>query len=228
MSDKHPIAPHAQRYLLAGILTVIPIWITWWVFKFFLEQLSELGSPWVRFMTGLIRPLSPALAERLTTPWFQATLAVLLTLGALYFLGWLATRMIGRRLIEHFDAVMGRIPLVEKIYGASKKLVLALQKKPDTVQRVVLVDFPSRDMKAIGLVTRTLTDVNTGAALVAVYIPTTPNPTSGYLEILPLERVTPTDWTVDEAIAFIISGGAVGPADIAYHTAKPQADRRAG
>ena len=76
---------------------------------------------------------------------------------------------------------------------------------------MVLIDFPHRDMKAIGLVTRVLKEEGTGRELAAVYVPTTPNPTSGYLEVVPVELLTPTDWTVDQAMGFIISGGAVAP-----------------
>jgi uncharacterized membrane protein len=66
-------------------------------------------------------------------------------------------------------------------------------------------------MKCVGFVTRIVREQGTGRELAAVYVPTTPNPTSGYLEIVPVESLTPTDWTVDEAMTFIISGGAVSP-----------------
>ena len=65
-------------------------------------------------------------------------------------------------------------------------------------------------------VTRVVRERGTGRELAAVYVPTTPNPTSGYLEIVPVEKITPTDWTVDEAMAFIISGGAVSPDSIPF------------
>jgi uncharacterized membrane protein len=71
-------------------------------------------------------------------------------------------------------------------------------------------------MKTIGFVTRTMRDADSGRELVVVYVPTTPNPTSGYLEIVPLDQVISTDWTIDEAMAFIISGGAVAPATLQY------------
>jgi len=91
-----------------------------------------------------------------------------------------------------------------------------MQTKPEGVQRVVLIEFPHRGMRAVGLVTRTLRDDRTGAQFAAVYVPTTPNPTSGYLEIVPIERITPTDWTMDQAMAFIISGGAISPGSVRY------------
>ena len=89
------------------------------------------------------------------------------------------------------------------------------------MQRVVLIDFPSRDLKAVGLVTRTLQDAKTGEALAAVYVPTTPNPTSGYLEIVPVSRIVSTDWTLDEAMNFLITGGAVAPESIDFHGPAP-------
>ena len=71
-------------------------------------------------------------------------------------------------------------------------------------------------MKSIGFVTRILSDEISGEELAAVYVPTTPNPTSGYLEIVPVSQLTPTDWTADQAMAFIISGGAVAPDRIPF------------
>jgi uncharacterized membrane protein len=71
-------------------------------------------------------------------------------------------------------------------------------------------------MKAVGFVMRILTDDNTGEELAAVYVPTTPNPTSGYLEIVPVKSLVQTDWTMDEAMTFIISGGAVAPDRFQY------------
>jgi uncharacterized membrane protein len=71
-------------------------------------------------------------------------------------------------------------------------------------------------MKSVGFVTRVLRDEATGAELAAVYVPTTPNPTSGYLEVVPMEKLIPTDWTVDQAMTFIISGGAVSPDRIPF------------
>ena len=115
-----------------------------------------------------------------------------------------------------FDAIINRIPLAHQIYGGAKKLVTSFQEKPEGVQRVVLINFPSPEMKTVGLVTRTLIDSDTGDTLAAVYVPTTPNPTSGYLEIVPIHKVTSTNWTVDEAMNFIVSGGAVAPATMNY------------
>ncbi len=201
----------ARRYILTGVVTAIPIWVTWLIFQFFLTQLSKVGMPWVRALSRALHEAWPALSRWLLEPWFQSALAVLFTLLALYLLGWIATRVVGRRMIALFERLVQRIPLVEKIYGGTKQLLSVIQQKPGGLQRVVLIEFPSSEMKAVGFVMRTFRDPGDGRELAAVYVPTTPNPTSGYLEIVPAERLVPTDWTLDEAMTFIISGGAIAP-----------------
>lgn len=199
------IGTRAQGWFLTGILTLIPIWITWVIFTFMLDQLSALGRPAARKVTEYLGPLAG---------WFagdamQTALALILTLSFILLIGWATSQFIGARLLALFDKIIQWIPLVEKIYGATKKLLVAMQQKPDGVQRVVLISFPHNEMKAIGIVTRTLTDVHTGEKIAAIYVPTTPVPTSGYLELVPLDQIIETDWTLDEAMTFIISGGAV-------------------
>lgn len=207
---------HLRRYILTGIITVIPIWVTWLVFQFTFSQLSKLGLPGVQFLARAVREDSPALAQLLLQQWFQSVSAVLLMLLGFYLLGFVATRMVGRRFLKLIDRLMERIPVVQKVYGATKTLLNVLQREPGNVQRVVLINFPSQHMKTVGFVTRVMKDKNSGRELAAVYVPTTPNPTSGYLEIVPLEDVVPTDMTVDEAMTLIISGGAVGPEKVSY------------
>jgi uncharacterized membrane protein len=208
---------HIQKYLLAGALTVIPIWITWVVFQFFVKQLSKFGMPWVRALSKAAENHFPSLAQVILEPWFQTMTAVVLTLLALYLLGLIATRVIGKRIIRLMDALIERIPFIQTVYGATKKLISALQEQPGGVQRVVLIEFPSKEMKTVGFVTRTMKDSDTGQELAAVYVPTTPNPTSGYLEIVPVERIVSTDWSMDEAMTFIISGGAIAPENLTYN-----------
>ncbi|MDH3637023.1 MAG: DUF502 domain-containing protein [Gammaproteobacteria bacterium] len=218
MTKKKHSLFNVRRYLVSGVITVVPLWVTWWVFDLVVGQLSRLGRPWASVLSGNIRENSPALAQWILEPWFQNVLAVLITLLGLYILGWAVTRVLGRRILNSFESLLSRLPFVQTVYGAIRKLVLALQQQPADVQRVVLVEFPSRDMKAVGLVTRTLVDTGNGRKLAAVYMPTTPNPTSGYLEIVPVERLISTDWTIDEAMNFIVSGGAVSPEGIRYFT----------
>ncbi len=207
---------HVQRYLLTGILTVFPLWLTWVVFEFVLRQLGNFSLPLLDALFERAARTMPLFGFVLDVQWLRYGLAVIVTLVSLYLLGWAANRVVGKRLLALMDGLLARIPLVQSIYGGTKKLLAALQTKPSGANRVVLIDFPHRRMKAIGFVTRTLREAGTGRELAAVYVPTTPNPTSGYLEIVPVEELVPTDWTVDQAMAFIISGGAVSPDNVPF------------
>ncbi|MCB1552188.1 MAG: DUF502 domain-containing protein [Xanthomonadales bacterium] len=207
---------HIQRYFLTGLLTVFPLWLTYIVFEFVLRQLSKIGAPIVDALGSGLVWLAPALEHALAPQWLRFLLAVILTVAFLYLLGWTANRVLGRRLLGWVDTLIERIPLVQTIYGGTKKLLTVLQNKPSGSQRVVLVEFPRPGMKAVGLVTRVFRDTADGRELAAVYVPTTPNPTGGYLEIVPVEALTPTDWTVDQAMAFILSGGAVSPEHLVF------------
>ncbi|WP_426271115.1 DUF502 domain-containing protein [Dyella kyungheensis] len=200
-----------KRYLFTGLLTFIPLWVTWVVFKFVLSMLAGIGTPLASALLATLSSGSPLAGVVLNNAWITFVIALLLTLGVLYILGALANRVIGQRLIDGFDALLARIPLVQTIYGGTKKLMAVLQQKPSGVQRVVLVEFPRKGMKVVGFVTRVMTEEGTGRGMAAVYIPTTPNPTGGYLEVVAVDELTPTDWTMDQAMAFIISGGAVAP-----------------
>lgn len=220
---------HIRRYLVSGILTLIPLWVTWLVVEFVFVQLSKLGLPSVRALASRIDADAPTLAQWLLHPWFQKFLAVLVTLLVLYLLGLLVNQVLGRRLVLWLESIVARVPGIQIVYGAVKQLIGSLQQKPDGVQRVVLIDFPSPELRAVGFVTKTFTDTVSGRELAAVYVPTTPNPTSGYLEIVHVDRLVPTDWTMDQAMNFIISGGAVAPDNVTFNrpaeadkiTAKP-------
>ena len=95
----------------------------------------------------------------------------------------------------------------------------------EKAKRVVLVEFPHEHMLAIAFMTNTLTDLNSGRQLATVYVPTTPNPTSGYMEIVPMDRITRTDWTMEEALSMILSGGATAPPHVRLQPSGVQAQR---
>lgn len=126
------------------------------------------------------------------------------------------SRVIGQRLIVLFEALIGMIPFVDRIYQSTKRFLTVAGGSSDGERRVVLIDFPSPEMKTIGLVTRVLKDKSTGEELAVVYVPTSPNPTSGYIEIVPIRKLTFTDWTFDQAMSFVITGGSNAPDTIEY------------
>jgi len=208
--------PSIQRYFLSGVITLLPLWLTVIVFRFVFGLLSDVSRPWVTPLLARLAEQYPVTLGWMAAPWVQTALALIATLGAIIAVGVMAHRVLGQRLLRWFEAFVQRIPLANLIYGAVRKLIDILQTQPEGAQRVVLIDFPHRDMKAVGFVTRLLTEEGSGRELAAVYVPTTPNPTSGYLEVVPVENLTPTDWSVDQAMSFIISGGAVSPESVPF------------
>jgi uncharacterized membrane protein len=202
--------PYIKRYLITGLFTIVPLWLTWVVFKFIFTMLSHVGAPVVAGLFVAISAVFPSAATWLGAEWLQSIIAFIGTIVFLYIVGFATNRVFGQRLLLGFENLISRIPLVQTIYGGAKKLMTMLSTKPAGTQRVVLIDFPSPELKSIGFVTRLFVDAQ-GRELAAVYVPTTPNPTGGYLEIVPVEKLVTTDWTMDQAMAFILSGGAVGP-----------------
>jgi uncharacterized membrane protein len=200
---------YIKRYLITGLLTFVPLWLTWMVFKFVFGLLSEVSSPLVASLVSLLGSTWAGSGELLGQPWMISLIAFVITLISLYLVGFAANFVLGRRLIDGMENLIQRIPIVHSIYGGTKKLMSVLQNKPSGTQRVVMINFPSPELKSIGFVTRIFRDAG-GRELAAVYVPTTPNPTGGYLEIVPVELLTATDWSVDQAMAFLLSAGAVG------------------
>lgn len=205
-----------QAYFLTGLLTLLPIWLVFIVFKFVFGLLSDLSSPVIAPLSQHLATSNPMMFAWLEQTWAQTAIGIVFTVVFILCMGVFTRRVIGQRVITWIETMISKVPLANTVYGSARKLLDILQTKPDGAQRVVLINFPHENMKSIGFVTRILQDELTGEELAAVYVPTTPNPTSGYLEIVPVAQLTMTDWTADQAMSFIISGGAVAPDKIPF------------
>jgi uncharacterized membrane protein len=222
---KNPFSFNLQTYLIAGLLTITPMIAVWLVFEFLLGVLFQAGHPMAAALADFIDDRVPALTPVLADYRVHWIIAVFVALLVLYAIGAVASRVIGIRLLGLFERIIARIPLVEAIYSATKKLVGVLQQKPEGVSRVVLVEFPHPGLRAVGLVMKIFRDAITGEELAAVFVPTAPNPTSGYLQIAPTSRLTATDMTMDQAMTMILSGGAVAPERISIAPTNALADK---
>lgn len=199
-----------QRNILAGLITVGPLFVTWLVFSFLLEKLERAGQP-------LVYGLQTVFAEEwLRRPWVQPVLAVMLTLLVLFVLGKLTSMVVGRQALGLLNSALERLPVVAKVYSSVRQLLDTMLAKKDTNQRVVLVDFPIAGQKSIGFLTRTMVDSNTGEELAAVLLPNAINPTSAFLQLLPMSRVTLTDLSMEQAMSMLLTGGAVAPERIVF------------
>jgi uncharacterized membrane protein len=199
-----------QRNILAGIITIGPLFVTYLIFSFLLGALAKAGLPVIQLFAAIFPE------NWLNQPWLQSVLAIVLTLAMLYVVGRVTSLVIGRQAFDLFEAVMERLPIVAKIYTSVRQLVDSMMAKKESSQRVVLVDFPIAGQKSIGFLTRTMTDEATGELLAAVLLPNAINPTSAFLQILPIYRVTETDLSMEQAMSMIMTGGAVGPESIRF------------
>ena len=206
-----------QSNILAGIITIGPLFVTYLIFSFLLGTLAKAGLPVVQLLTGLFPE------AWISEPWLQSVLAVLLTLVVLYVVGRLTSLVVGRQAFGLFEAALERLPFVAKVYGSVRQLIDTMMAKKETSQRVVLVDFPIVGQKSIGFLTRTMTDRTSGELLAAVLLPNAINPTSAFLQILPIDRVTETDLNMEQAMSMIMTGGAVGPDVIRFSRPTPEA-----
>lgn len=208
---RNPFAFNIRGNLIAGLLALAPLIAVWLVFNFLLEVLFEAGEPLAKAFARLVDGWIPGLAPLLANPTVQWLSAVFAALLVLYAIGFVTSRVIGQRLMHYVERVIVRIPLVETIYSAVKKLVGVIQRQPDGAARVVLVEFPHPGVRAVGLVMRVFRDAETGEDLAAVLVPTAPNPSTGYLQIVPAKNLTPTDMSMDQAMTMIVSGGTMTP-----------------
>lgn len=196
-----------RAYFFAGILVTAPIGITLYLTWLIID-----------FIDGQVTPLIPARYNPETyLPFGVPGLGLIVAAVFLTLVGALTAGLVGRWLIRLFDRLMQRMPVVRNIHSALKQIletVLAQQSK--AFRQVVLIEYPRRGMWALGFITGdTLGEVQhlTEDEVVNVFLPTTPNPTSGFLLFVPRSELFVLSMTVEEGIKMVVSGGIVTPPD---------------
>ncbi len=188
-----------RRYFLTGLLVLAPTVVTGWlVYKIFIT-IDNIIEPFQRKF-----PL-------IDVPGIGFVVVLLLIL----ITGFLASNLIGRRVIAVGERMLRRLPIIRRIYSASKELSeVFLADKKTAFQRVVLIRYPHHDSFAIAFVTNEKVgpvSEKVGQELINVFIPTTPNPTSGFMLMIPIRETFPLPINVEEAMKIVISGGAFAP-----------------
>lgn len=202
------LAARLKAYLFTGILVTAPISIT-----LYLAWLVVDG------VDTLIDSLLPtAYQPGQLLPFTLPGLGLLLMLVFLILVGMVSAGVVGNLLVRLGEAIVGRMPVLRGIYSAVKQIFeTVLAQKSDAFREVVLVEFPRPGAWAIAFVTGAtkgdLQQVLGGGDWVNVFVPTTPNPTSGYLMFVPRDQVRPLSMSVEEGLKMVVSGGLVGPED---------------
>ncbi len=202
-----------RRRLVAGLLVVLPVFVTFFVIKFVFNLLGGILSPVVT-KTLILMGYVPGNIR--FDDFIITSFALVLTFVLLYFIGVFATNVIGKFMLNFFEGVLHKTPIINNIYKSSKKLIeLVSLPGRKAFKRVVIVEFPRAGMKVISFVTGGI-KCNDGAELTSVFIPTTPNPTSGFLIYLPEKDIVETNMTIEEGMKLIVSGSILVPEEIKF------------
>jgi uncharacterized membrane protein len=192
-----------RRYLVAGVLIWLPVLATLWVVRFLVQVMDY---------TLLLLPAAyrPEALVGFALPGLGAVLAFVV----LFVTGLLVTNLIGRRFIAYWEGVLQRIPLVRSVYGGVKGFTESVFSQSNSFRKVVMIEFPRTGAWSIGFVTAdNVKEISArrGTQQVCVYVPTAPNPTSGYIVMVAREEAIELGMSVDAAMKMIITCGVVVP-----------------
>ncbi|HEX4823161.1 MAG TPA: DUF502 domain-containing protein [Candidatus Polarisedimenticolaceae bacterium] len=214
---------HVRTHLVRGLLIVLPTIITLWLLRILFGIVSDDITP-------LVVRVLPALGIEDPGGWrtrFAIPLVgVVLTLLLVYLIGLLAANLLGARIVAWLEALILRIPLVKGVYGAARQLLDALGSGgKGAFSRVVLVEYPRPSVWTLGFVTnerRARVPGRDGSIdTLMVFFPTAPNPTSGWLALVPVSDLVDVDLTIEEGVKLIVSGGIVTPDALSERIRRP-------
>ncbi len=190
-----------QRHFLTGLLSITPLVITTWILWRFYVLVSDTMRPWLRKIPGVTE----------TYPEFLLTIMGVVVFVLLITLVGIFTRnVIGVAIFRLLERFFQQIPVVKSVFGAIKQIAeVFLRDRRTAFQKVVLFAYPRQGLYSIGFVTRD----EPGDTMINVFLPTAPNPTSGYMLLVPRQDLQELDIPVEEAIKLIVSGGSIMTSD---------------
>jgi uncharacterized membrane protein len=212
---KNSLFARWQANFWAGLAIVLPAVISLAVLRWLFGTIANITDTLLIFLPTKLTHQADGNGPMY---WYWSLVALVLAIFLIGTVGLLARNYFGRKIIEWVDSALLRIPLLNKIYGATKQVNDAFSSSNKTAFRtVVLVEFPHPGVRSIGFITSDQleeVEVRTGQKMVCVFVPATPNPTSGFLLMVPEEKVVKLEISVPDAIKYIISLGALLPAGL--------------
>ena len=189
-----------RNNFIAGVVVLIPIGITLYLTLFFIKISSKI----------LPKEINP----NYYLPYNIPGLEILISLVIITLIGWISLSFLGKKLFDLFENVLNKIPILRTIYSAVGQLIETFAKTKSNKKNVVLIEYPRKGVWAVGFATKENTGEikkKTGQELINVFVPTTPNPTSGFLLMFPKNEVIYLDMSFEEASKFIVSAGTSNP-----------------
>jgi len=194
-----------RNIFITGLLITLPIALTYFILQFLFKNLDALSPVFTKILIDMGAPIP----EGYRIP----ALGLVITLLIVLAVGWFTTNFFGKQMINLGESLVEKIPFVRKIYKGSKQVVQSIAHADTTAfRKVVLIEFPRRGMLAIGFVTgsaRGEVQEYTREDVLNVFVPTMPNPTSGFLVFAPPEDLTEIDMSIEDGIKYVVSGGIV-------------------
>ena len=200
LKKKRSFLARLRNYFITGIVVLVPIGITLYLTKFFISVSSNL-------IPKEINPNS-------YLPFSIPGLEILLSIIFITVIGWLSLSFIGKKILQLVNETLKRIPILRTIYSAIGQMTESLAPRKGNKKSVVLVEYPRKGSWAVGFATKDNKgeiSKKTNTELVNVFVPTTPNPTSGFLLMFPKKEIIYLDMTFEEASKFIVSAGTSNP-----------------
>ena len=189
-----------RNNFIAGIVVLIPIGITLYLTLFIIKISSNI----------LPKEINPNHYLPYNIPGLEIVISVVL----ITFIGWLSLSFIGKKLFDVFEAILNKIPILRTIYSAVNQLIETFTKSKSDKKNVVLVEYPRKGVWAVGFATKENTGEikkKTNVELINVFVPTTPNPTSGFLLMFPKNEIIYLEMSFEEASKFMVSAGSTNP-----------------
>jgi uncharacterized membrane protein len=200
-----------RKRMLTGLLLILPVYVTFFVVKFLFSFVGGTLAPVIK---KVLQFYGVALPKSSLDEFIITFFGIILTFIALYFIGIFAANFVGKAIISYFENLLTKTPIIRTIYSSVKQIIHAVSMPgKQAFKRVVLIDFPKEGAKSIGFVTGTSS--YNDEKKVCVFIPTIPNPTTGFLIFTSENEITDTNLTVEEAFKALFSAGLLIPDDIA-------------
>ncbi len=197
---KKSLLSSLRNNFIAGIVVLIPLGITLYLTLFIINISSNL----------IPKEINPNHYLPYNIPGLEILIAVIL----ITIIGWISLSFIGKRLFNFFESILNKIPIIRTIYSAVEQLIETFTNSKSDKKTVVLVEYPRKGVYAVGFATKENTGEikkKAGKELLNVFVPTTPNPTSGFLLMFPKDEVIYLDLSFEEASKFIVSAGSINP-----------------
>ena len=189
-----------KHYLITGLLSILPIALTYWIV---LKLFQFFSNPGAKIVAMIFKDNVPLYIPELA--------GFILTISFIYLMGLLISNVFGKQIYAWFEKILSRIPFVNTVYRTIKQITSHLSGSDrQAFKKVVFIEYPRKGIWTISMVTGESKN-QSGELYYHIFVPTTPNPTSGYLLYLPQQDTRQTDMSIEEGMKIIISGGMLAP-----------------